>query len=336
DRADDWIGHGWFWRPVLPSGLLDDGSTRIENAAGNAVFDFDVMEDNFMRLKQARVLTADYDLLRIDFKELQSCSDADIDEWLLRNCAFISEGQVSRLQEGGDHKELLGINSVEDFVDVELTSRSGAIRQRSGGRAATFLVNSEYSFSDGGFLNARMLDVKGVGVHKNADYFSSPKVTGLLNYADALRELAFHRLIAHLAAKDDGAWSTVQAYAILDTGLTYQGLNPATGWRGEKCVLLVRQRQSRFFPGYDGFNFSGLCPADALQASPSGRDVRRCLLRHGISAEFLPSALFHDPASALGSEEASGEEGRAVWNLQADATGRHFLDFTDLVVLPGS
>lgn len=53
---------------------------------------------------------------------------------------------------------------------------------------------------------------------------------------------------------------TVPYYAIIDTGLMYRGVNPATGWTGERCVLLVTwtltrvkiQRQSlhckRFHP----------------------------------------------------------------------------------------
>ena len=32
---------------------------------------------------------------------------------------------------------------------------------------------------------------------------------------------------------------TVPYYAIIDTGLVYCGINPATGWTGEACVLLV-------------------------------------------------------------------------------------------------
>ena len=32
---------------------------------------------------------------------------------------------------------------------------------------------------------------------------------------------------------------TVPYYAIVDSGLTYSGVNPATGWSGERCVLLA-------------------------------------------------------------------------------------------------
>ena len=41
---------------------------------------------------------------------------------------------------------------------------------------------------------------------------------------------------------------TVPYYAIIDTGLTYRGVNPATGWTGERCVLLVtRARETKIW-----------------------------------------------------------------------------------------
>jgi len=40
-------------------------------------------------------------------------------------------------------------------------------------------------------MKAGMLDVKGLGVHINSNYRKSEKTTGLLNFADALRELGF-------------------------------------------------------------------------------------------------------------------------------------------------
>ena len=114
-----------------------------------------------------------------------------------------------------------------------------------------------------------MLDVKGVGehlgvskenllgTHKRADT-SSEKVTGLLGLADALRlrmhakcftcfrEMCFQRLIQRLldleGLQDIG---TVPYYGIIDMGLTYSGVNPATGWRGERCVLLDARRNDR-------------------------------------------------------------------------------------------
>jgi hypothetical protein len=66
---------------------------KIENAAGNSMFDFDIIEDNFRCLKKAEVILADYDLLRRDFTPaLDGLTEEEIDEWLVENCAYLSEG----------------------------------------------------------------------------------------------------------------------------------------------------------------------------------------------------------------------------------------------------
>lgn len=130
---------------------------------------------------------------------------------------------------------------------------------------------------------------------------------------------------------------TVPFYALLDTGLQYSGMNPATGWQGERCVLAVRQRQSRLFDAYDGMNFSGLCP-NAVHAQGPGRVLRGLLHRWGVSAEFEPRAVFHLPEDSLGDGvgacEALLEDQTGIWNLQADAPCSNFMDFSDYYVLP--
>ena len=75
---------------------------------------------------QAKVLCADYKLLRKDFAQLHGKTDAEVDEWFLDNAAFLSEGQVVRLQAGGDHNELLGIgDGIDKVID------RGDLRERS-------------------------------------------------------------------------------------------------------------------------------------------------------------------------------------------------------------
>lgn len=70
------------------------------------------------------------------------------------------------------------------------------------------------------------------------------------------------------------------------------------GARGEPCALLVRQRSSRAFVHYAGYNFSGsLLMTGEDAASPSlsrgnALSLRTALTKWGISAEFLPRALF--------------------------------------------
>lgn len=63
--------------------------------AGNSMNDYDLLEQRFHHLKQAKVITADYAKLRDDFSDdLQGVSDSAIDEWLVQQCAWISDGQV--------------------------------------------------------------------------------------------------------------------------------------------------------------------------------------------------------------------------------------------------
>ena len=75
NNKDNWIGHGYFWR-LQPEKMTD----QIENAAGNAVNDYDILEDNFQHLKKAEVILADYKLLRKDFAPtLNGLSEEQID-----------------------------------------------------------------------------------------------------------------------------------------------------------------------------------------------------------------------------------------------------------------
>eukprot|EP00811_Abedinium_folium_P034776 NODE_762_length_2781_cov_3.195177.p1 GENE.NODE_762_length_2781_cov_3.195177~~NODE_762_length_2781_cov_3.195177.p1 ORF type:complete len:512 (+),score=172.14 NODE_762_length_2781_cov_3.195177:411-1946(+) len=337
DRAEEWLGHGWFWRAAPGAG--GPGGAALDNAAGNAAADFDVLEDRFCRLRHAQVLVADYARLRADFAVLRSQSEAVIDAWLLENAAWLSRGQLLRLSPGGDHHDLLGIGAVEGSFDgvVDTSRTRAALRLRSGGRAATFFVGDHYHIGVDGALQADMLDVKGLGTHEHG-VVADARVTGLLNFADALRELCYQRLLQRLFELEGlgDVMGTVPFYALLDTGLRYAGTNPATGWVQERCVLAVRRRQSRLFDAYDGMNFSGICP-DHVHAEGLGRLMRRTLHRWGLSAEFEPRALFHLAPGA----ESDGFESEALladqsgtWNLQADAACTHFMDFSDYYALP--
>ena len=122
--------------------------------------------------------------------------------------------------------------------------------------------------------------------------------------------------------------------------------NPATGYQGDRCVLALRQRQSRAFVSYHGYNFSGSLlmtgepPPAPSMLSGAARSVRRALIRQGLSAEFLPQAALESPClEPRGPQEVSEElldELGGTWNLQADATLRHFMDFSDYYALPSS
>ena len=92
NKENEWLGHGLFWRPKPAS-----NDEPLDNMAGSSMGDFDMLEDGFCKLKQAKVILADYDLLKKDFPELGDLDSSQIDQWLLDNCAYISEGQAARL-----------------------------------------------------------------------------------------------------------------------------------------------------------------------------------------------------------------------------------------------
>mmetsp|Transcript_83025 Transcript_83025/g.138757 ORF Transcript_83025/g.138757 Transcript_83025/m.138757 type:complete len:440 (+) Transcript_83025:3-1322(+) len=306
--------------------------------------DYDVLEGNYCKLRKARVLLVDYALVRLDFGFSCELSDSEIDAWLIDQFAYLSEGQIQRLHPGGDHHELLGITEVANVVDF--TDRKAGIRIRSGGRAATFFVDGEYGFDAEGFPTGRMMDVKGVGTHKCSNHGANPRNTGLLNLADGLREFAIQRLVQRLADLEGQQWGTVRFYGLLDTGLQYKGVNPATGWTNERCVLALRQPSSRAFLSYNGYNFSGVLlmtgeePPAASVMTGNGRAIRRVLNKYGVSAEFEPRAAYSSSADAREATEVEQEmladDISGNWNLQSNAPLTHFMDFSDYYVLPTS
>jgi len=346
--ARDWIGHGYAYYQC-PVRTDNGASIALSNTgAGDVNTNFDTLEDNFVALSRARVLCADYDLIRRDFSEsLGAVSDEKkIDAWLLRNAAFISEGQLSRIRKGGDLHNLLNVkgdDSASSFVDTE--RRKSALRQRSGGRAATFLANDTYSFTpEHGDLCAEMLDVKGIGTHKGAA-FTKTSHTGLLGISDALRSLAMQRLVQRICEieGEEEHWSTVKFYAIIDTGLSFLDdvADPATNVKGQMCVLAVRQAQSRLGGVHDSHDMSAqggnlLLAGDTERMCSTGnaRRARAALERYGVSAEMYPSRMI-DRAICRDMREHL-DDVSSCWNLQADAPLTHFMDFSDYFVFPDS
>ena len=362
---DDFLGHGYFYYPRPPSFVSTGCKVVNTGKGGDPNMNFDLLEDGFVRLRRASVLTADYPLLRRDFAALANKSEDEIDQWLLDNAAFISDGQLRRISPGGDHHDLLGLQStasstsgavkttenpfqrLDDVVDT--TRRKTAVRARAGGRAATFFAEDKYGFDEeSGCIEADLIDVKGCGTHRDVAY-NAPSHSGLLGLTDALRGLAVQRLLQRICELEGESkhWSTVQFYAILDTGLKYREgvVDPATGVPGDMCVLALRQAQSRlsFADGVDGFgdfaagggNLLLAGDASGLLTRGNGRRARAAMMRYGLSAAIAPGALIDRAEGRVPDSAATLDSCETQWNLQADATVSHFLDFSNFFVFPG-
>ncbi|KAH3762725.1 hypothetical protein Pelo_5429 [Pelomyxa schiedti] len=320
DDKNAWLGHGYYWK-------FGDGEMNKDLSFS----DFDVFEDRFARLKQSRVLLADYTLLRHDFPQCSRLSDTQLDEWLLHQTGYISEGQISRMSPGGDMYPLLdlGPDGIQAWVDT--TQRKFALRQKGGGRAATFLVDSKYYFDSltGEPHTHGMIDVKGVGTTNLQPSFEL-KANGFLPLTDALKEYAYQKMIQHLCDKERSTCKTVEYYAIIDCGFGFSRNtpNPATGFCGDRCVLLLRQRQSRCVSSYDEVVFYSVVRKPNMMHG-IGVEVRRVLTKYGVSSEQSPRSLFLQGGVDIGDLEGD-------WNMQADAPLTHILDFSHFYILPSS
>jgi hypothetical protein len=78
-----------------------DGLQAIEYARPQtdaSVLSPHLLKETFVKVSpdRAKVLVADYDLIRTDFPQISKLSDADIDVWLVDNTAYVSAPQASQ------------------------------------------------------------------------------------------------------------------------------------------------------------------------------------------------------------------------------------------------
>jgi hypothetical protein len=165
-----------------------------------------------LRVEGARVVFADYDLLRNDFPQLAAASRGAIDEWLLRNAAVISAPQAA--QETVNTK----IATTGDTVP--------AFRPPLYGRAVV-------TAPEGGGL----LDVKGAGVAPGLAPLNRSHANGLLAHGEALANIAFREVMERIFRRANSGFSTVPEYAVIDLGFDVRDLfGPLT----PACVQIRR------------------------------------------------------------------------------------------------
>eukprot|EP01126_Amoeba_proteus_P002254 TRINITY_DN10707_c0_g2_i1.p1 TRINITY_DN10707_c0_g2~~TRINITY_DN10707_c0_g2_i1.p1 ORF type:complete len:460 (+),score=109.55 TRINITY_DN10707_c0_g2_i1:128-1381(+) len=289
--------------------------------------DYDALEDNWYKLRQAKVLVADYDLLRHDFPFLCEKAKPEINTWLLDNAAYISEGQVKRILTSGDLHDVMD----DPSASLDTSDRRVALRMKGGGRAATFFVDSKYWFDpESGFMSANMIEVKGCGtsiLHTSV----TTKACGLLSLVDALKEFAYEKLLRRISVLEKSSWSTVGYYAVVDTGLRFKDdkPNPATGYLGDRCSLCMRQRQSRMISTFDEVVYYSVARHKQLLMK-TGMQLRKDLTKYHVSSEQIPLVIGCENFEEL-LENLEGN-----WNVQCDASFGHLVDFSHWYVLPDS
>ena len=150
--------------------------------------------ETVLQLRNARVILADYDLIRKDFpNDVGSLTDRQIDAWLVDKTAYMSIQQVAQQE----------VNS-----SIPVTGKAiKAYRPREYGRAHVFKAGSG------------LIDAKGSG---SIDPHAGFERTGLATLAEVIREFLMEKLVSK-AFKDIGKYETVPCYAVLDLGYTAKG-----------------------------------------------------------------------------------------------------------------
>lgn len=156
--------------------LADVGATDAENA---------------VRVKTAKVLLADYDLIRRDFPQVAQMGNDQIDQWLLDHFAYISQTQTQQTTVNSAISTL-----ASDFKEV--------YRPEGYGRAWVAKV-------PGGGL----VDAKGVGavLAQQGDHSNGLATTG-----ESLREFLFEKMTSKALKAGGEKTSTIGSYAVLDFG----------------------------------------------------------------------------------------------------------------------
>lgn len=146
--------------------------------------------ETLVQVRTAKVVLADYALLRKDFPEIRMMDAARIDEWLLSKTAYISLPQAAQ-------------SVVNTPIDVGSATVS-ALRPRDYGRAIVFPVGR------GSFI-----DAKGTGGLAPAPGSHSD---GLATLGEATREFVYEKLVSTILKHSGTARETLGHYAVIDFG----------------------------------------------------------------------------------------------------------------------
>ena len=169
--------------------LLSGLTVRADKPITNPKFLWNAKKEIVVRVSSARVVIADYPLIRKDFAEVAGMTNEQIDLWLTENVAFISRVQAGQTL----------VNS-EIYTGSELRE---AYRPQEYGRGHVFVTKGK-----------RLIDAKGTG---SEDPTLDSHSNGLASLGEMIREFVFEKLVKRIFIHA-GWFDTVGTYAVMDYG----------------------------------------------------------------------------------------------------------------------
>ncbi|MFN0213870.1 MAG: hypothetical protein ACKVT2_06400 [Saprospiraceae bacterium] len=233
------IGEGFAPGPILSA--IDD----LDQSG--------VMPETVLRVVGARVVYANYPLLQHDFPQLKDAAlekeyprlkslegnakkkaiSHKIDEWLVRNTAFVSQSQASQ--------------SIVNTPIATGNERVTAFRPPGYGRALVFSVEE----NDKGLLlgddrkkpayENRLIDVKGTGVAPHLKPFNGEHSNGVYRLGYAFYELIIQELLQRIFRHSGSSIQILPIYSLIDLGFDEQN-----DWmHNSPAALMVRRAHRR-------------------------------------------------------------------------------------------
>lgn len=264
---------------IIPSFLFAQDRTTSVPIKKIEEIQLGAKPEEMLRLKEARIAIADYDLLRLDFPEVAYMSNAQIDDWLLSQVAFISKPQVA-----------------QTVVNTEIpVTQETRIAQRPPryGRAIVF------EMKDATGKQVGLIDVKGSGSLKPGQVDHG---NGLSTLGEAIREYNYENLVRGVMVDSGLPNRTIGSYGVIDAGFDVvhaDGSKSRAGYylrqahsRNEKESLFY-VNQKAFDNVHKTLTEYGIDPAGNIQSNTSG-DIMD--FGHFVAKEDLPN---RDPKKAV-------------------------------------
>lgn len=177
--------------------------------------------EDVLHVATAKVVFADYALIRKDFPEVRRYTNNKIDAWLIRNAAIISKAQAAQQV----------VNT-----EIKTTGRvSKATRPPEYKRAHVKEVDT------GG-----LFDIKGTGSVDPSTKFGR---NGLATLGEMIREYLYSNLVSRIFGKT-GRFDNVKCYAVLDLGFNVK-LDDGTETPAGVVIRQVANRHGETSVGTD-------------------------------------------------------------------------------------
>lgn len=193
--------------------LTQSPERLIENVHPSSV------EEEVIKLSQAKIVIADYDLIRLDFPEMANKTNPEIDQWLLDQTAYISKPQAAQ-------------TTVNTSIPIN-EGRRKAFRPPHYGRALVYNMNHPETGQQIG-----LMDVKGAGALNPGQRDHG---NGIATLGESLREFVWENMMRDVLADAGLENKTVGSYAVIDPGFDLVHADGSTSRAG----FYIRQGHNR-------------------------------------------------------------------------------------------